>query len=126
MVLCVVVMVFAGLFAWARVHKIEGDRSQTILNIRNSQQAMRGEQGMKQLMAGDPFTRRDLETFMKFPSDIHSLHGTIEFEPGDKVTPESAGPATNNDHLWLKVKAPDTHGHVGKYGFSDIGDTTGW
>ena len=103
------------------------DRSTTILNIRNCQQSMRGHQGMKSINEGGPFTKRDLEAYMPFPSNIPIFGGVIAFDAGEeKVTPLSAEPAVNGDHLWLKVTAPHTTDHVGDYGFKKIADTTGW
>ena len=118
--------------AWKR----GGDRSANILNIRNCQQAMRGHQGMRNLPVGAPFTRRDLEEFMRFPRDIEAQHGWVFYRSGKKVTSESGGyitiddlypePISNGDHLWLKVHAPLTEEYVGAYGFNDLSDTKGW
>ena len=102
------------------------DRSATIMHMRNCQQAMRGHQGMNCMAPGDPFTRRDLLGYLKFPNDIFLLEGRIAFTAGTNICPESANPAVNDDHLWLKVDAPGTKGHVGRYGFKNIGETTGW
>ena len=115
-------MLFVGARAWKR----GSDRSAVIMNIRNCQQAMRGAQNMRQLNSGDPFTRKDLEEFMQFPQDIKVSGGWIRFEPGDKITPESANPAKNGDHLWLKVTGPGIKDYVGEHGFQSIEDTTGW
>ena len=115
-----------GVFYMAKVVKMDGDRSQTVLNIRNCQQAMRGHAGMGCLTTGDPFTRTDLEQYMRFPEDIWAIGGMIEFTPGTVITPESGNPARNGDHLWLKVKAPATTNYVGRYGWDNIDDTCGW
>ncbi len=40
--------------------------------------------------------------------------------------PESENPPVNDNHLWLKVVAPETEGNVGKYGFKNIDETHGW
>lgn len=101
-------------------------RYAVITNIRNCQQAMRGQQNMKLLEAGDAFTREDLEKFMSFPQDIKVPGGWIRFEPGNTITPESENPATDQNHIWLKVSGPGMDGIVGKYGFEDIADVTGW
>jgi len=118
-------------FLWVAVlfcgkWKAGSDRSAVILNIRNCQQAMRGHQMMSQACAGDPFTRKDLEDFMKFPSNIVSLDGMIEFQPSELVKADGDYPATNSDHLWLQVSAPKTVDYVGKYGFKSIADSSGW
>lgn len=101
-------------------------RAQCIMNVRNCQQAMRGEQNMKQLNPGDPFTKADLEEYMKFPEDIKIDGGVITFKPGNVVTKEGGDPPANGDHLWLKIVAPDTIDNVGKYGFKKIEETAGW
>jgi type II secretory pathway pseudopilin PulG len=121
--LALVALLGIGACGW----KKEQDRSTTILNIRNCQQAMRGHQGMKSLWTGKPFTKRDLETYMPFPSNIPIFGGEIVFDAGEeKVTPLSAEPAVNGDHLWLKVAAPNTTDYVGDYGFRKIAESTGW
>lgn len=101
-------------------------RAQCIMNVRNCQQAMRGEQNMKQLNPGDPFTKADLEEYIKFPEDIKIDGGVITFRPANVVTKEGGDPPANGDHLWLKIVAPDTIDNVGKYGFKKIGETAGW
>jgi len=121
--LALLVLLGIGAYGW----KKGSDRSATIINIRSCQQAMRGHEGMKNLRAGKPFTRHDLETYIPFPDNFSVLGGEIVFDPGeDKVTPWSAKPAVNGDHLWLKVAAPNTTDYVGDYGFKKIADTTGW
>ena len=92
------------------------------MDIRNCQQAMRGEQNMRSLSVGDSFTREDLERFMKFPTPPDGF----VYEAGDVITPESADPATNGDHIWLKVTGPGIEGYVGKNGFDSLDDITGW
>lgn len=82
---------------------------------------------MNNLRPGKPFTRRDLETYMPFPSNIPIFGGEVTFDPGDeKVKPMSAKPAVNGDHLWLKVTAPHTTDYIGDYGFEKIAVSTGW
>jgi len=127
-VICALGTVVRGFFYAAMVWKRGSDRSATILNIRNCQQAMRGHQGMKQLDEGDPFTVRDLERYMKFPPNIRVLEGEIAFDPGaEKVTRSPyPGPAVNSDHLWLKVDAPRTRDYIGRYGFKDISEFADW
>ena len=115
-----------GIFISSLEWKLGNARDTTIMNIRNCQQAMRGNQNMKQLNEGDGFTRKDLEEFMQFSEDIQVMAGLIDFEPGDSITPESADPAVNGDHLWLQLRAPGTHDYVGRYGFNNIADMTGW
>ncbi len=102
------------------------DRTATIMHIRNCQQVMRSHQGMYEINPGEPFTRKELELWLKFPETIHTFSGPIVFTPGTKMCPMSADPAVNDDHLWLKVDAPGTEGHVGRYGFKSIEDSTHW
>ena len=78
---CIVIgcmaLAVTGLYFWATNWKRNEDRSQTLIHIRNSQQAMRGVRGMDQLAIGDPFTREDLEHYMKFPADILNERGVM-------------------------------------------------
>lgn len=118
--------VLVWLMVWAMENRTT-PREQTIMHVRNCQQAMRGQQNMMQLKAGDAFTRKDLEQFMMFPENIKVNAGVIKFGAGDeKIKPESGDPAVNGNHLWLQVEAPKTKDYVGKYGFNNIADTTGW
>ncbi len=97
-----------------------------IMHVRNCQQAMRGHQNLKQLVAGDRFTKEDLEEYMEFPKDIQIEGGVITFKPSDKILPPAGDNPVDDSHLWLKIVAPDTKGNVGKFGFKDIGETEGW
>ncbi len=126
MIIFSMIIVVCALVVAAAWWKRGVDRSATIMHIRNCQQAMRGHQGMYNLYYGEPFTRKDIERYLKFPEDIHTLQGPIRFTAGTKVCPMSADPAVNDDHLWLKVDAPGTEGYVGRYGFESIEDSTGW
>ena len=114
----VIGMVTLGLIYGAMLWKRGADRSQTILHIRNCQQAMRGHAGMRNLEIGKPFTRRDLEFFMTFPEDIWVPGGKIEFTPETVITPVG--------ELWLQVKAPHTEGYIGRYGFDNAADFDDW
>ncbi len=88
-----------GAMAWKR----GSDRSANIINIRNCQQAMRGHQGMNSQNIGDPFTRRDLETYLPFPRDVNDK---VKYTPGDKHTEIGV--------LWLRVSPAGDVG--GRYG----------
>lgn len=118
-------------FIWVSVlffgkWKVGSDRSSAIMNVRNCQQAMRGYQCMKSVYAGDPFTRKHLEEFIAYPVGHKVSGGMLEYDNAGVMCGESGYPAKNDDHLWLKIVAPETVGNVGKYGFNDIADTTDW
>ena len=89
-------------FVWVAVlflgkWKDGADRSANILNIRNCQQAMRGEQMMRSLCPGEPFTKKDLEQFMQYPVMVNEEIG--EYSNAGVVRGESDDPATNWDHI---------------------------
>jgi type II secretory pathway pseudopilin PulG len=120
-VILVLLSLISILFVGARAWKKGSDRSANIMNIRNCQQAMRGEQNMKGLNPTDPFDQTDLEAYIKFPSDI----GTeVTYTPGTAITAESANPATADTHLWLRPSASGLPG--GEYGHEDVTEITGW
>ena len=114
-------LILAYLFLTAGRGRRGSDKSANILNIRNCQQAMRGVEGMEQLSAGDPFTRKDLEEFMLFPT---SPNRQITYTTDEKVTPPSADPATDWSHIWLIPTEAGLPG--GKYGHDSYEDVTGW
>lgn len=106
--------------------KVGSDRSSAIMNVRNCQQAMRGYQCMESVAAGDPFAEEHLEEFMPYPDGHVVIGGRIDYDNAGVMCGESGYPAKNDDHLWLKIIAPETVGNVGKYGFADIADATDW
>ena len=120
-VILVLLSLITILFVGARAWKRGSDRSANIMNIRNCQQAMRGEQNMKQLVATDPFVQADLEEFMQFPQDVNS---DVSYTAGTAITAESDNPAADFTHIWLVVTAPGQPG--GDYGHNDVTDVTGW
>lgn len=120
-VILVLLSLISILFVGARAWKKGSDRSANIMNIRNCQQAMRGEQNMKQLNPGDAFAQSDLEEYIKFPQDIGTI---VTYTAGTVVTDESANPAANDTHLWLRPNAAGLPG--GEYGHDDVAETTGW
>ena len=123
-VILVLLSLISILFIGARAWKRGSDRSANIMNIRNCQQAMRGEQNMKQLspVTPDPFTQAQLEEFMQYPSAVNADIGVY----GNKavITPESGNPALNWDHIWLEPGALGLPGAL--YGHNTIADVTGW
>lgn len=120
-VILVLLSLISILFVGARAWKKGSDRSSNIMNIRNCQQAMRGEQNMKQLNPGDAFVQADLEEYIKFPQDIGTI---VTYTAGTVITAESANPAVADTHLWLRPNAAGLPG--GEYGHDDVAETTGW
>ena len=117
--LSLITILFVGAQAWKR----GSDRSANILNIRNCQQAMRGEQNMRQLTTGATFAQAELEQFMRYPAEVNSTLGP--YTDKGEITPESGDPAANWDHIWLDPG--DASGEPGgTYGHNDITDVTGW
>ncbi len=112
-VIFALVAVFCVLAIGAMAWKRGSDKSANIMNIRNCQQAMRGNQGVRSLNTGDPFTRRDLESYMPFPRDVNNK---VQYTPGDKVTDIGV--------LWLRVSPEGDVG--GRYGFKDPSDFKDW
>ena len=125
-VILVLLSLISILFVGARAWKKGSDRSANIMNIRNTQQAMRGHQNMKELAPAALFGQADLEQYMKFPKNIGAGTATdgVGYTPGTAITPPSATPATTNAHIWLQVTALGAAG--GEYGQNDIADSTGW
>ena len=122
-VILVLLSLISILFIGARAWKKGSDRSANIMNIRNCQQAMRGEQNMKTKAVGDAFVQADLEEYLQFPQPIGSV---VSYTAGTVITPESANPATDGAHLWLVVTDEGVATYTGDYGFNDIADSTGW
>ena len=120
-VILVLLSLISILFVGARAWKKGSDRSANIMNIRNCQQAMRGEQNMKQLNPGAAFVQTDLEEYMKFPQNIGTA---VTYAAGTVITPESASPAVDMAHIWLN---PSAAGEVGgDYGHETFAEITGW
>jgi len=131
-VILVLLSLITILFIGARAWKKGSDRSANIMNIRNCQQAMRGEQNMKQLSSTSPtpFTQTQLERFTPYPAAINADIGAY----GNKgiITPESGTAldptATDWAHIWLEpgiAGMPDDLGGTG-YGHNRVADTSGW
>ena len=135
-VILVLLSLISILFIGARAWKKGSDRSANIMNIRNTQQAMRGHQNMKELVSGAAFGQTELETYMKFPKDIGSAaDGGVEYAPGDEITVQSGNPATSYTHIWIVPTAaglPGTSNPDGTpllatdYGQNGYADSTGW
>lgn len=121
-VILVLLSLISIIFIAARAWRRSADRSANIMNIRNCQQAMRGEQNMNQMKSGDPFTREDLQKYMQYPTQINGTLGI--YTNTGRITPQSANPAENWNHIWL---IPNTPGLPGEsYGHGDYAEVTGW
>lgn len=119
-VILVLLSLISILFVGARAWKKGSDRSANIMNIRNTQQAMRGHQNMRGLTTTDTFVQADLEEYMRFPDTV----ATVTYTAGTNITPHSADTAVNMDHIWLM---PSADGEPGAdYGHNDVAETSGW
>ena len=124
-VILVLLSLISILFVGARAWKKGSDRSANIMNIRNCQQAMRGQQNMKSLNAGDLFGKTDLEQFIKYPADIGgSTAPVVSYTAGTAITADSANPAVDIAHLWLQPSAAGAP--TGEYGHTAFAEVTGW
>ena len=120
-VILVLLSLISILFVGARAWKKGSDRSANIMNIRNCQQAMRGEENMKTLAKGAAFTQTQLEAYIKYPAAIGTA---VTYTPGTVITNDSLSPAADITHLWLQ---PSTAGQpLGEYGHAALADVTGW
>ncbi len=119
-VILVLLSLISILFVGARAWKKGSDRAANIMNLRNTQQAMRGEENMKQLVAGtDPFLQANLETYMKFPANIGTA---VTYTAGTKITPHN-DPATDVTGLWLVTVGGNP---TNEYGHTKFTDISGW
>ena len=119
-VILVLLSLISILFVGARAWKKGSDRSANIMNIRNTQQAMRGHENMRGLAAGGTFGATDLAGYMRMPATV----ATVTYTPGTVITPQSASPAADYTHIWL---VPSTDGLPGaEYGHTTADQTTGW
>jgi prepilin-type N-terminal cleavage/methylation domain-containing protein len=126
-VILVLLSLISILFIGARAWKKGSDRSANIMNIRNTQQAMRGHQNMKELNVGGAFTQTTLETYMKFPKAIGEGTATdgVGYGPGTTgITPQSANPAVGYAHIWIIPTALGLP--TAEYGQTLASDSTGW
>jgi prepilin-type N-terminal cleavage/methylation domain-containing protein len=123
-VILVLLSLISILFVGARAWKRGSDRSANIMNLRNTQQAMRGHQNTREIAVGtaNSFTQTILEDYMKFPKNI-GLGTDVD---GVGYTAGTAVTATGT--LWLQttalgdpgtVVAPTTYGPL-------VTDIDGW
>lgn len=111
-VILVLLSLISILFIGARAWKKGSDRSANVLNLRNTQQAMRGHQNMYTLVTGDAFTAAMLADYMPLPTP-----------PVDTVTYTPVGTVTAVGALWLGPNAAGDEG--GDYG-PEVGATADW
>jgi type II secretory pathway pseudopilin PulG len=119
-VILVLLSLISILFVGARAWKKGSDRSANIMNIRNTQQAMRGHENMNELKATDPFTQTMLLQYMKFPATV----ATVTYTAGTVVTPQSAATAADFDHIWIVPSADGLP--AADYGHKSAAETSGW
>jgi type II secretory pathway pseudopilin PulG len=121
-VILVLLSLISILFVGARAWKKGADRSANIMNIRNTQQAMRGHENMRSLEIGAAFLEADLTQYMKFPTPIATT--AVTYTAGTAITPQSAVPAVDMAHIWL---VPSAEGlPTGEYGHTAFAEITGW
>ena len=82
-VILVLLSLISILFVGARAWKKGSDRSANLMNLRNTQQAMRGAQNMRSDTTVTTFASSDLVSYMKFPSAV----STITYAAGTTFTP---------------------------------------
>lgn len=66
LLMALVSILFIGATSWRR----GSDRSSNLLNLRNTQQAMRGHQNLRIDQTINTFGQTDLERYMKFPTAL--------------------------------------------------------
>ncbi len=125
-VILVLLSLISILFVGARAWKKGADRSANLLNIRNTQQAMRGHQNLNQLEPGAVFALANLVTYMRFPVSVAggNANGGVDYAAGGLVTPQSATPATTVAHIWIVPSALGLP--TAAYGHTAFNDITGW
>ena len=122
-VILVLLSLISILFVGARAWKKGSDRAANIMNIRNTQQAMRGHENMRGLNPGDAFVAADLVAYMKMPSSV----ATVTYTPANVITPQSpAAGATTYAHIWLVPSADGLPGAAAGYGQNTYADSNGW
>ena len=120
-VILVLLSLISILFVGARAWKKGSDRSANIMNIRNTQQAMRGHENLRGLAPGGTFTEATLTEYMRMPADIGTV---VTYTAGSVITAQSASPATTDAHLWLRPSAAGLP--LGDYGHTAFAETSGW
>ncbi|MDB6078359.1 MAG: prepilin-type N-terminal cleavage/methylation protein [Akkermansiaceae bacterium] len=95
-VILVLLSLISILFVGARAWKKGSDRAANIMNIRNTQQAMRGYQNMYQKQEGAAFVTADLTNYVKFPTEPNK---NLTYAPGTVITTPGV--------FWLGVTGTD-------------------
>jgi prepilin-type N-terminal cleavage/methylation domain-containing protein len=111
-VILVLLSLISILFVGARAWKKGSDRSANILNLRNTQQAMRGHENMRPDPTDNTFGVAELTQYMKNPTPPVS---DVTYTPASTITAEGV--------LWLGPNAKGDEG--GAYGPA-VGATTDW
>jgi len=111
-VILVLLSLITILFIGARAWKRGSDRSANMMNLRNTQAAMRSHQNLRDLAVGQPFTIAQLGDYMRMPTPPNSDIGYIPFEI-----------ITQTGYLWIN---PQFEGAIGYSCGPKIGQTDGW
>lgn len=111
-VIVVLLLLISIMFMGARAWKRSSDRTANIMNLRNTQQAMRCHENLRPNQANNTFDVATLEEYIKMPSPPNA---EIEYEPWDQITPVGV--------LWL---GPNQRGDVGSTFGPDQGSTDNW
>ena len=120
-VILVLLSLISILFVGARAWKKGSDRSANIMNIRNTQQAMRGHENMRGLAAGAAFTATELTEYMRMPANIGTA---VTYAAGTQIKPQSAATAVDAGHIWLVPSAAGLP--LGEYGHTAFAEISGW
>jgi prepilin-type N-terminal cleavage/methylation domain-containing protein len=111
-VLVVLLSLISIIFIGARAWKRGSDRSANIMNLRNTQQAMRGHENLRANQRDSSFDISTLQEYMKMPSPPNA---EIEYVPWEEITPIGV--------LWL---GPNEAGEVGAEFGPSPGMTEDW
>jgi type II secretory pathway pseudopilin PulG len=94
-VILVLLSLISILFIGARAWKRGSDRSANLMNLRNTQQAMRGHENMRTDTTDTAFDQADLEEYMPFPNNIGTGDDGVAYTAGTNITPVGT--------LWLQA-----------------------
>lgn len=111
-VILVLLSLISILFIGARAWKRGSDRSANLLNLRNTQQAMRAHQNLHNLSPMAPFTITQLQGYMNMPDPPNS---DIQYLP--------FGVVTEVGWLWIN---PQNGGAIGYEFGPKVGETDDW
>lgn len=111
-VILVLLSLIAILFIGARAWKRGSDRAANLMNLRNTQQAMRSHQNLYNLATNAPFTVTDLEKYMAMP-----------VPPNPDIQYLPFGIITQIGWIWAN---PQNGGAIGYEFGPKIGETDNW